>query len=145
MLGLLIISVGIGGFCALLYKAAVYAVPVAVGLWAGFAALHLDSGALIAFAVGVVVGAIVFGLGQSVWNSQLPKGLRYAVAVLFVGPAVWTSYCAIQQLAVVFVPGAVWQIAAAIVGAVSVGATAFLRLTGVDVEALNDGSENFIR
>lgn len=38
--GLLLMVFGIGAFCALIYKMAVYALPVMVGLWAAFAALR---------------------------------------------------------------------------------------------------------
>lgn len=127
--GLFLALFGIGAFCALIYKTAVYALPVAVGFWCGFAALRSGSGAIVAFAVGAVAGGIVFGIGQSIWNSSLPKYLRYAVALLFVVPAVWTGYCAAQQLSTLVVPSVTWQLAVAIVGAIAVGATAFVRLT----------------
>ena len=62
----------------------------AVGFWCGFAALHSGSGVVVAFAIGFVAGAIVFGVGQSVWNSRRPRVFRYAIVLLFVVPAVWT-------------------------------------------------------
>ncbi len=42
--GLLLAVAGIGAACALIYRAAVYAVPFATGVWAGFAALDAGSG-----------------------------------------------------------------------------------------------------
>jgi len=131
--GLLLALFGIGAFCVLVYKAAVYALPVAVGFWCGFAALHSGSGVVVAFAVGCVAGAIVFGIGQSVWNSRQPKALRYAVALLFVAPATLTGYYTTQQFSTLFVPSPAWQFVSAIVGAIAVGLTAFVRLTGVPV------------
>ena len=127
--GLLLALFGIGAFCVLIYKAAVYALPVAVGFWCGFAALHSGSGVVVAFAVGFVTGAIVFGIGQSVWNSRRPKAFRYAIVLLFVVPAVWTGYCATEQLSTLVVPSAIWRSALAIIGAMAVGLTAFARLT----------------
>ncbi len=124
---------GIGAFCALIYKMAVYALPVMVGLWAAFAALHSGSGPVLAFAVGFVVGVAVFGIGQLVWNSRQPKALRYAVALLFVAPATLTGYYTTQQFSTLFVPSPAWQFVSAIVGAIAVGLTAFVRLTGVPV------------
>ena len=129
VLGLFFVMIGIGVFCASIFNFAVYALPAAAGLWAGFAALHSGSGPLLAFAIGFVAGAIVFGIGQSVWNSRQPRFLRYGVTLLFVVPAVWTGYCATQQISVFFVPAASWQFASAVVGAVAVGLTAFVRLT----------------
>ena len=121
---------GIGAFCTLIYKTAVYALPAAVGFWCGFAALRSGSGVIVAFAVGFVTGVVVFGIGQSIWNSSLPRTLRYASALLFVAPAVWTGYCATQQLSTLVVPSTAWQLAVAIVGAIAVGLTTFVRLTG---------------
>jgi hypothetical protein len=129
VVGLLLAIAGIGAFCVLIYKAAVFALPVAVGFWCGFAALHSGSGVVVAFAVGFVAGAIVFGIAQSVWNSRQPRVFRYAIVLLFVVPAVWSGYCATEQLSALVVPSAIWRAALAVVGAVAVGLTAFARLT----------------
>jgi hypothetical protein len=141
--GLFLALFGIGAFCVLIYKATVYALPVAVGFWCGFAALHSGSGVVVAFAVGFVAGGIVFGVGQLVWNSRQPKAFRYAVVLLFVVPAVWTGYCATEQLSTLVVPSAIWRSALAVVGAVAVGLTAFARLTTgaslIDWQATRDG------
>jgi len=130
VVGLLLAIAGIGAASALIYKAAVYAVPSAVGIWAGFAAFRTGSGPLLAIAIGFVVGAIVFGVGQSVWDSSLPKTARYAVALLFVLPAMWTGYCATLQVAELVGPADLWAAVPAIIGAVAVGVTAFVRLGG---------------
>lgn len=127
--GLFLALFGIGAFCALIYKTAVYALPAAIGFWCGFAALRSGSGVAVAVMLGFVTGAIVFGIGQSIWKSSLPKYPRYAVALLFVVPAVWTGYCATQQLSTFVVPSVTWQLAVAVVGAMAVGVTAFMRLT----------------
>src|SRR6185437_14314151 len=112
--GLLLAIAGISAAGALIYKMAVYAVPSAVGFWAGFAALHSGSGPLLAIAIGFVTGAAVFGVGQSVWDSSLPKPVCYAVALVFVMPAMWTGYSASQQIAgLMNLPGT-WSFVAAI-------------------------------
>jgi hypothetical protein len=131
--GLFLMVFGIGAFCALIYKMAVYALPVMVGFWAAFAALHSGSGPVLGFAIGFVVGAIVFGIGQSIWNSRQPKALRYAVALIFVVPAMLTGYYTTQQISTLVVPSPSWQFVSAIAGAIAVGMTAFVRLTGVPV------------
>lgn len=127
--GLLLALIGIGAACALIYRAAVYAVPFATGVWTGFAALHAGSGPLLAIAIGFVTGAIVFGIGQSMWDSSLPKMARYAVALLFVLPAMWTGYCATQQIAGLVALPFAWNSVLAAIGAVTVGVTAFARLS----------------
>lgn len=141
--GIFLALFGIGVFCVLIYKAAVYALPVAVGFWCGFAALHSGSGVVVAFAIGFVAGAIVFGIGQSIWNTRQPKAFRYAVVLLFVVPAVWTGYCATELLSASVVPSAIWRSVLAVVGAMAVGLTAFARLTTgasvFDWQATRDG------
>ena len=129
--GLLLAIAGIGAACALIYGAAVYAVPLAVGMWVGFAALHAGSGPLIAMAIGFVTGAMVFGIGQSICNSNLPRALRYSVVLVFVFPAVWTGYSAVRQIAELFGPADPWATGLSIFGAVAVGITAIARLAGV--------------
>jgi hypothetical protein len=129
--GLLLAVAGIGAACALIYKAAVYAVPFATGVWAGFAALHAGSGPLLAIAIGFVTGAIVFGVGRSICASNLPRALRYVVVLVFVVPAVWTGYSEIRQIAELFGPANPWTTCLSIFGAVAVGITAFARLAGV--------------
>jgi|SRR6185437_11602763 len=129
--GLFLALLGIDAFCVLIYKMAVYALPVIIGLWVAFAALHSGSGPILAFAVGFVAGAVVFGIGQSVWNSRQPKVLHYAVALLFVVPAMLTGYYTAQQFSTLVVPSPSWQGVSAIAGAVAVGLTAFVRLSNV--------------
>ena len=130
MFGLLLMAFGIGAFCVLTYKMAVYALPVMVGLWAAFAALHSGSGSVLAFGIGFVVGAIVFCIGQSIWSSRQPRLFRYAVALLFVVPAVLTGYYTTQQFSTLVVPSVSWQFVLAVVGAIAVGLTTFARLAG---------------
>lgn len=115
----------------LIYRAAVYAVPFATGVWAGFAALDAGSGPLLAIAIGFVTGAIVFGIGQSICNSNLPRVLRYGVVLVFVVPAVWIGYSTTRQIAELFGPADPWTTSMSIFGAVAVGITAFARLAGV--------------
>lgn len=139
--GLFLTLFGIGAFGTLIYKAAVYALPVAVGFWCGSVALHSGSGVIVAFAVGAVAGAIMFGIGQSIWNSSLPRILRYAITFLFVAPAIWAGYCTTQQLSTLFVPSTAWQLAVTIGGAVAVGLTSFMRLSAPRMSDLQRGFE----
>ncbi len=44
--GILLTLFGIGAACALLYNAMVYALPVGLGMWAGFALMHAGAGAV---------------------------------------------------------------------------------------------------
>ena len=62
--GPLLVIVGIGFFCWLLFTLAVFALPFFVGLTIGIWAFHTGAGALGGIAVGLVAGGVTFGIGQ---------------------------------------------------------------------------------
>jgi len=130
MFGILLLFVGIGAFCALLYNAAVYALPVVIGLWVGFAALHLGAGPILSFAIGCIAGGMVYGIGVVVFERSHSIVLRLAVAIIFVAPAVYVGYSSTLQLSALVMPPDIWQHVLALVDAVAVGSTAFIRLVG---------------
>ena len=70
---LLLTAFGLGAFCVLLFRCAVYALPVMVGLWTGYWAVMFGAGLVGGVLIGLVVGGLVFGLGQAAlavgrWN-----------------------------------------------------------------------------
>jgi hypothetical protein len=62
--GPLLVIVGIGFFCWLLFTLAVFALPFFAGLTIGICAFHTGAGVLGGIAVGLVVGGVTFGIGQ---------------------------------------------------------------------------------
>jgi len=125
---LLLMVFGIGALCALLYNAVVYALPVTVGIEAGFWALHSGAGLLGAIALGFAVGGLVYAFGLFVFATTRSDFLRVAVALAFVVPAVIAGYSALLEIVGWGVPSPVWRHVFAIAGAVVVGGTAFMRL-----------------
>jgi hypothetical protein len=62
--GPLLVIVGIGFFCWLLFTLAVFALPFFVGLTIGIWAFHTGAGVLGGITVGLVAGGVTFGIGQ---------------------------------------------------------------------------------
>ena len=79
-IGLILGIFGIGLFCWLIFNLAVYALPFFVGLTAGMAAFHSGAGVLGAFLVGLVVGALTLGIGQTAFALVKPIPLRATIA-----------------------------------------------------------------
>jgi hypothetical protein len=126
--GVLLTLFGIGAACAFLYKCAVYALPVAVGLWVGFGTMHLGAGPLGGIVLGFLAGGIAFALGQAVFELTRSNLVRYVVAMAFVVPAAYVGYDAALELSALGISSNIWQHLFAVIGSVAVGSTAFLRL-----------------
>ena len=65
MFGTIALLGGLGAFLFLLYSSMVYALPITIGLWAGFGAMHAGAG-VGSVLIGAAAGAVAFGLGQLV-------------------------------------------------------------------------------
>jgi hypothetical protein len=119
---------GIGFLCWLLFTLAVYALPFLAGLTASLAAFDSGSGAIGALVVGVLVGGATLAIGQIAFAAFRPPPIRGAIALLYMAPATIAGYHATLGFAHIGVPSESWREALAMVGAVFVGATAFIRI-----------------
>lgn len=126
--GLLMTALGIGALCALLYSAAVFALPVGLGIWAGYQLMQWGVGSIAAIICGFAVGGIVFGIGHTILASGRPGPLRVAVVVAFVVPAFLAGYGAAHDLSAMGFASGFWQHVFAVMGGTAVGATTFARL-----------------
>ncbi len=78
---------GIGIFCWLMFAAAIYALPCAVGLSVFLHAQQAGSGALAAIVLGFLAGAVVLVIGQLVFSLMRNPVLRATLALIFAVPA----------------------------------------------------------
>lgn len=118
---------GLGAFCVLLYACAVYALPVAVGLWAGYWAMQTGAG-LGSVAIGLAAGAMVFVLGQVILATSRSLLIRWIILLAFTVPAIVAGYSMMLQFSEFGVPSAVWRHVFAAIGAAAIGCTAIARL-----------------
>ncbi len=129
--GPLLVVVAIGFFCWLLFNLAVFALPFFAGLTLGIWAFHTGAGVLGAIAVGVVAGGLTFGLGQLALAFVPWMWLRLLIILLYVAPAAVAGYSATHGIAQMAMPSPTWQTIFAVIGAIAVSVTAFVRFTGM--------------
>jgi hypothetical protein len=126
--GIVFSLLGLGGFCVLLFRFTVYALPTFVGLAAGFWAFDIAAGPIGAIAVGVVAGGATLGVCQLIFGSARSPILRTLVALLFSAPAAYAGYHVVFGLSSYGVPSDIWRQVFAVVGALAIGVTAIARL-----------------
>ena len=129
--GPLLVIVGIGFFCWLLFNLAVFALPFFTGLTIGVWAFHTGAGVLGGIAVGLVGGGLTFGLGQLALAIVPWTWLRLLIVLLYVAPATAAGYNATHGIAQMAMPSPTWQSIFAVFGAIAVSVTAFVRFTGM--------------
>lgn len=130
-LGIILSIAAIGFFCWLLFNLAVFALPFFAGLTIGIWAFHTGAGVLGGIAVGVVAGGITFGLGQLALAFVPWTWLRLLIILLYVAPAAVAGYSATHGIAQMAMPSPTWQTIFAVIGAIAVSVTAFVRFTGM--------------
>lgn len=128
VIGLTLSIFGVGFLCWLLFSLAVYALPFFAGMTAGLAAYHSGAGIVGALFVGFAGGAVTLVAGQVAFAVVKSPVLRGATAFAFATPAAIAGYHATLGLAQIGVPSASWCQVFAMLGAIFVGGTAFVRI-----------------
>jgi hypothetical protein len=128
IIGIVLSFVGLAYLCWLLFALAVYALPFFAGLTAGLAAFHSGSGPIGAIVVGAIAGAITLLLGQIAFTTFRSPLIRAAITLLFAVPAAAAGYHAALGLAHIAIPTEGWRDAIAVIGAIIVAATAWVRM-----------------
>jgi len=128
-LGLLLNFAGIGLFCWLIFTLAVYALPFFVGLYVFMMALHGGAGILGAPLAGIAAGGITLAIGQTTFAMTRSVIIRAIIAALFAVPATLAGYQVVFAISQIGGPSLVWREIFACLGAVSIGGTAWMRLT----------------
>lgn len=125
---IILMFVGLGAFCVLLYNCAVYALPVIVGLEVGYWAITTGAGAIGGIVIGFLTGGIVFALGQAIFGLSRSNIVRYLTVLAFVIPAILAGYDIVFELSEFGMTSNLWRHAFAVIGAIVIGCTAFMRL-----------------
>ena len=131
VIGLIVSAFGIGFLCWLMFTLAVYALPFFAGITVGLAVYHSGAGVVGAPVVGFAAGAVTLVVGRFAFAVLKLPALRGAIAFLFAAPAAIAGYHATLTLAQIGVPSTAWREAFAIVGAMFVGGTAFVRMAAM--------------
>ena len=131
---IILVILGLGAFCALLYNFAVYALPAFAGFSVGFWAMHSGAG-VGSIVVGFGAGLFVFLVGQVAFAKSRSMLLRWLLVLLFAAPAAWAGYSMVLQLSELGVPSPAWREVFAVIGAVVIGCAAVARLAALPPEA----------
>jgi len=116
--------------CWLLFTLAIYALPLFVGLSAAFWAHSTGAGLMGAVMIGFAAGIGTLVLGQLLFASMRTPIIRLAIALLFAVPAAVAGFHAVHGIVGIGSNSEVWRDVLGSVGAVVVGATAWMRLAG---------------
>ena len=116
-------------FCWLIFALAVYAVPFFVAVSIGMLTFHSGAGVIGALLVGIFAGASTLVMGQTAFAMTRSTILRAAIGAVFAVPAAIAGYHVVLAMSQIGVPSLAWREVFACLGAVSVGATAWMRLT----------------
>jgi len=130
ILGLALMFGGLGFLCWLLFALAICALPVYVGLSVGALAFKSGAGYCGALVLALAAGAATFALGKLGFAAARSPALRTLIGVVFALPAAVAGYQATAALAELALQSDGWSVVFGCVGAVSVGTSAWLRLSG---------------
>lgn len=132
VIGIVLGLAGLGFLCWLLFALAVYALPFFAAVTLGLAAYGGASGpigAIGAILFSLIAGVVTLGVGQIAFAVVRSPLIRAAIGLLFAAPAALAGYHVTLGLARIAGPFDGWQEGFAIIGAIVVGGTAWVRMT----------------
>ena len=129
MVAVLIMCVMLTGtLCVLAYRFAVHALPFMLGFQVALIACGTGAGWIGAGIVGLIAGAVAFGLLSAVFVSVKSPFARIIIGLIFALPAAGAGYALMSGISASAVPSEIWRQIFCIIGGVFVGAAAFTRL-----------------
>jgi hypothetical protein len=123
IIGILLNIVGLGLFCWALFALATRALPFFVY------SFQVGAGPFGAIVVGFVAGSTTLVAGQFAFSIVRAPIVRLVIGLLFALPAARAGYDATLAFAHIGVPSEWWREAFAVVGAITVGGTAWARMS----------------
>ncbi|WP_347881141.1 hypothetical protein [Agrobacterium sp. GD03992] len=120
----------VAGLCVLAYTLAFYALPFMLGVEVARWAYASGSGLIGAGLVGLVTGAVAYGLLIVLFMAVRPPILRLAVALAFAVPAAVAGYAMVHGITREAVPSEVWRTIFCLIGGGVTGLSALMRFVG---------------
>jgi hypothetical protein len=87
ILAILFSIIGLGVIAATLQRMTINAFPVFVGMTAGFAAHHAGLGPLEAVMIAFAIGALAFGLFDTLTRPNIHPAIRLSARAIYAAPA----------------------------------------------------------
>jgi hypothetical protein len=129
IIGILLNIVGLGIFCWALFALAIHALPFFVGMSVGIYSFQSGAGPFGAIVIGFVAAGLTLVAGQYAFSVARSPIVRLVIGLLFALPAACAGYDMTLGLAHIGVPSEWWREAFAVIGAITVGRTAWARTT----------------
>ena len=117
----------------LLFRLAVYALPVATGVSLAFWIRDHDYGYLAAILGGFAAGVAVLVIGQILFTVIRSPIVRLAIALLFAIPAGIAGYHAVQGVVGLAIDPGVMLSSLSWIGGVTIAVTAWMRLASLEI------------
>src|SRR5436309_682366 len=131
-LGSAFLVFGMGALFVLICRLAVDALPVFVACAVGFWTYETGAGPTGAIILSLASGAATVAAGRFLFATTRSRALRLLVILLFAVPAAFTAYHVALGLGRLVVPSEAWQHVFAAMGALTIGLSAAVRLSGSD-------------
>lgn len=116
--------------CWLLYTLATLALPVFAAITLGMWAHAEGSGVMAAIVVGLLGGILTLIAGQVLFAVIRSPLWRLALGLIFAVPAAFAGYHAVHGITGMGIDSEAWRQALGFVGALFIGASAWLRIAG---------------
>jgi hypothetical protein len=129
IIGVLLNIAGLGLFFWALLTLAVYAVPFFVATTAGFYLFQAGTGPFGAIVIGFVAASLTLAAGRYAFSVARSPIVHFVVGLLFALPAALAGYDVTLAFAHIGVPSEWWREAFAVVGAITIGGTAWARMS----------------
>ncbi|MBA7473879.1 hypothetical protein ES707_09224 [subsurface metagenome] len=129
IVGILLNIVGLGVLCWALFALAIHALPFFVGMMAGIYAHQTGMGPFGAIVIGFTVACCALVAGRYAFLVVRSPIVRILIGLLFAVPAARAGYDVTLALSHIGIPSEWWREAFAIFGAITVGCTAWARVS----------------
>ncbi len=123
--------IGLGFLCWLLFSLAVYALPFFVAVTVGYYAFENGAGPIGAIAIALFAGAVALVLGQVAFATIRSPIIRLTIGALYALPAGLAGFHAVKGISETGGAGETWTLIFASIGAIIVGATAWVRIASL--------------
>ncbi len=128
ILATLLAGAAITVLAVLIFNLAVFALPFFAGVTTASLPYSSGAGLLGAAIIGLLAGAFLFAIGNTVVEGSRSPLLRLAFSITFAGPAALAGYAITGHVLAWSVPGGTWRTLLALLGALVTGVVAWSRL-----------------
>ena len=125
LIGIALIIVAIALCCALLFRLAIYALPLFVAFAAASATYHSGYGIIAALVAAMLAAIATIAIAQIALGLVKSDLARAAIGLVFALPAALAGYHAVHGIAAATMPASSWQVAISLIGGAVIAAASW--------------------